>query len=136
MTCLSEAKERINLININELQKYLLALPDSEEGDHWGKRSYRIKNKIFAIIQNDGVTLTIKTMGEDRSIYTSMDPKTFSIPEAYSNLSYMHVNLHTVNIDELKGLIYKAWKSVAPKKLVKAYEEQLQGYFGGNSKNL
>lgn len=85
--------------------------------------SFRINNKIFATFQPDGITLTVKTVGEDRAIYTTIDPETYKIPEAFSNLNYMHVNLNTVSSEELEGLILKAWKSVAPKKVIKTFNE-------------
>jgi len=108
---------------MNKVREYILSLPEAKEVDHWGKSSFRINNKIFAVIQEDGITLTIKTIGEDRTIYTTMQPETYSIPESFSNLNYMHVNIDTVEQEEIKGLILKAWGSVAPKKLVKAYNE-------------
>ncbi|WP_159888706.1 MmcQ/YjbR family DNA-binding protein [Paenibacillus puerhi] len=111
------------MISINEVQEYILSLPESKEVSHWGKSSYRINNKIFAVLQEDGITLTIKTIEEDRTIYTTMDSETYAIPESFSNMKYMHVNLNTVEPEEIKGLLLKAWGSIAPKKLVKAYGE-------------
>jgi len=35
----------------------------------------------------------------------------------------MHVNINHIEPIEAKGLIYKAWSSVAPKKVVKVYCE-------------
>jgi hypothetical protein len=111
------------MISIDKVRKYALSLPESEEVEHWGKPSFRINNKIIAIIQEDGITLTVKTTGEDRLIFTTMDSKTYRIPDSFSNLNYMHVNLNTVDPEELKGLILKAWRSLAPKRLVKQYSD-------------
>lgn len=107
-----------------DIRKYALSLPLSTEVEHWGKASFRVNKKIYAVLQNDGVTLTVKTTKEERMMYTSMDPDTFSIPESFSNLNYMHVNLKCVDFNELKGLLFKAWTTVAPKKLVKQYIEK------------
>ncbi|WP_258881302.1 MmcQ/YjbR family DNA-binding protein [Paenibacillus sp. sptzw28] len=111
------------LISINEAREFILSLPETVEIDHFGKPSFRINNKIFATIQPDGITLTIKTVGEDRTIYTTMDPETYRIPETFSKLNYMHINLYTASPEELKGLLNKAWRSVAPKRVVKAFDE-------------
>lgn len=99
-----------------------MTLPETKEIDHFGKLSFRINNKIFAIIQPDGNTLTVKTDEEDRAIYTTMDPETYIVPDAFSNLNYMNINLNTVTPKELKGLLIKAWNNVAPKRLVKAHD--------------
>ena len=98
-----------------------MTLPETKEVDHFGKLSFRVNNKIFTVIQPDGYTLTVKTNGEDRAIYTTMDPETYSVPASFSNLNYMHINLNTVSPEELHGLVIKAWSSVAPKKLVQAF---------------
>jgi hypothetical protein len=115
-------KEGISMMSVEEVRAFALSLPESEEIEHWGKPSFRIRNKIFAVIQEDGVSLVVKTAGEDRLIYTTMDSKVYSIPRSFSNLNYMIVNLDLVNSKELRGLLIKAWSSIAPKKLVKEYK--------------
>lgn len=109
------------MITVPEIRKFIFSLPESIEIEHWGKPSFRINNKIFAVLQEDGVTLTIKSSHEDRNIYTQMDPKIYTVPESFSNLNYMHMNIELVEKSEAKMLIYKAWSSVAPKKLVKTF---------------
>jgi hypothetical protein len=37
-------------------------------------------------------------------------------------MNYMIVNLVLVNSGELRGLLIKAWSSIAPKKLLKEYK--------------
>ncbi|WP_199621433.1 MmcQ/YjbR family DNA-binding protein [Paenibacillus alkalitolerans] len=110
-------------MTIDEVREFALSLPESMEVEHWGKPSFRLNNKIFTVMQDDGITITVKISAEDREMYTSMDPDTYSVPDSFSNLNYMNVNLRTVDPQELKGLIQKAWSSVAPKRLVKAYSE-------------
>lgn len=54
---------------------------------HWGKSSFRVRNKIFAVIQSDGVSVAIKTTHDDLFTYTSMDPEVFSVPDSFTKLS-------------------------------------------------
>jgi hypothetical protein len=115
------------MISVDDVRAFALSLPESEETGHWGKPSFRIRNKIYAVVQEDGVSLVVKTSGEDRMIYTSMDPHIYSIPKSFSNLNYMIVNLKLVHPVELRGLIVKAWSSIAPKKLVKEYSQTREG---------
>lgn len=108
-------------MNEEELRSFLMGLPETKEIDHWGKPSFRVNNKIYAALQPDGTTLTLKTTGEDRSVYTAMAPETYRIPDTFSKLNYMHADLQKADPDELKGLLLKAWAGVAPKKLVKEF---------------
>ncbi|MFC6226814.1 hypothetical protein ACFQI7_03265 [Paenibacillus allorhizosphaerae] len=43
----------------------------------------------------------------------------------------MHVNLSTVEPEELMGLLLKAWQSAAPEKVVKAYGERTNNFIKG-----
>jgi len=113
------------MISIHEIRNYIMKLPESHEVEHWGKPSFRLKNKIFAILQEDGVTLTIKASIEDREIYTQLEPEIFQVPEKYSNLNFLHVNMKLIDPEEAKLLILKAWRSVSPKKLIKDFEGKL-----------
>lgn len=121
------------MITVDRIREVALSFPEAKEVEHWGKPSFRVNNKIFAVIQEDGVTLTIKTAGEDRTIYTTMAPEIYSVPESFSKLNYMMVNLNLVDPQELNELLTKAWESVAPKKIVKAYHEGKLNEDGGNS---
>jgi hypothetical protein len=115
------------MISIHEIRNFIKNLPESQETDHWGKPSFRLNNKIFAVLQEDGVTLTIKTSREDREIYTQLDPQIFRVPETFSNLNYMNLNINLIEPEEVKLLILKAWRNVAPKKLIKTYESRFEG---------
>jgi hypothetical protein len=111
------------MMSVEDVRLLALSMPESEEMEHLGKPSFRIRNKIYAVVQEDNVSLVVKASGEDRMIYTSMDPQVYSIPKSFSNLNYMIVNLNLVHPEELRGLIVKAWSSIAPKKLVKEYNQ-------------
>lgn len=113
------------MITVDQVRSYALSLPESKEIEHWGKPSFRINNKIFAVVQEDGINLTVKTVGEDRMIFTTMNPEIYKVPESFSNLNYVLVNMTLVEPQELKGLLLKAWSSIAPKRLVKEYFEGL-----------
>lgn len=109
---------------VNEVREIALSLPGTEEVAHLGKPSFRINNKIFTVIQNDMKTITVKITKEERDIYTNTDPRTFMIPNSFSNMNYMHINLETASKDEVIDLIRSAWGIVAPKKMAKTYFER------------
>lgn len=111
------------MMQIEEIREIALSLPGTVEVEHWGKSSFRINNKIFIVIQDDMSTITVKTTKEERDIYTSMSPETYKIPDSFSNLNYMHINLELAKKDEVTDLIRNAWGIVAPKKLSKAFFE-------------
>jgi hypothetical protein len=111
------------MITIDEVSRYARSLPEATETAHWEKPSFRVRDKIFAVIQPDGRTVTVKTAGEDRAFYTALAPEVYRVTETFSKLNYMHVDLELVDPREMKELLWKAWGCVAPKKLVKATKQ-------------
>jgi hypothetical protein len=110
------------MVVVEEVRTLSLSLPGVKEHDHWGKPSFRIRNKIFAVIQPDGVSLLLKTTKEERAACTTLAPDIFLMPDSFTNLAYMIVRLDRIDPSELRDLLVHAWKLVAPKKLLTEYE--------------
>lgn len=111
------------MVTTDEFRGLALSLPETEQVDHWGKASFRVRNKIFAVIQPDQISLLIKTTEGDRIAYTTLAPDVYQIPGSFSNLAYMIVRLDRVDPEECHALLKQAWRLVTPKKVVKAYDE-------------
>ena len=110
------------MVTADEVRRFALSLPEAAERAHWGKPAFNVRNKIFAVIQEDGASLVVKTDKDDRMMLTAMDPQAFSVPASFSNLNYMLVNMRHVDFDELRGLLINGWRLVAPKRLIAEYE--------------
>ncbi|MFC5405850.1 MmcQ/YjbR family DNA-binding protein [Cohnella soli] len=110
------------MMTVQEVRDYCLSLPETIESEHWGKPSFRIRNKIIAVIQPDGYTVTIKSTAEDKAYYAEIEPSVYRIDESYATVHYLNVHLPLAERAEVQGLIRKAWCAFAPKKLVKALE--------------
>jgi hypothetical protein len=114
------------MVTVEEVRHFCLTLPEAEELDHWGKPSFRIRNKIFVALREDGTSLIVKVSPEDKMIFTTMEPETYHIPPTFSNMNFIIVQIDAVNPVELWGLIQKAWRSLAPKRLVKQYDAEVR----------
>ncbi|ALA51445.1 MmcQ/YjbR family DNA-binding protein [Shouchella clausii] len=115
------------MVTIDQVRQLALSLPETEEVEHWGKPSFRVRNKIFAVIQLDGVSLVIKTTKDDLLAYTTMAPEIYRIPDSFSNLAFMIVRMDRVDSGEFRDFLMLAWSLVSPKKVVKAYYAAIQG---------
>lgn len=109
------------MVTTDELRRLALELPEAEEHAHWDKPSYRVRGKIFAVEQPDGVTALLKMSLEEREISVSAAPDVFKVPEKYAKLAYVFVRLDRIERDELRALLAGAWMQVAPKSLVKRF---------------
>lgn len=108
-------------MHLAEARAIALALPGTEETDHGGKPSFCVNGKIYAILQADGQTLTVKTTKEERALLASAEPQTYGVPEGFAHLSYMHIRLEAAKDEQVRELIEAAWGLVAPKRTAKAY---------------
>lgn len=111
------------MVSVRQVGEWASSLPGVEEQDHFGKRSFRVRKSIFVVIQPDGRTVTIKMNKDERLAYITMAPEVYSVPEGFSHLNFMHVHLSRVDVEEIHELVVKAWRLVAPKKLVTEYEQ-------------
>lgn len=108
----------------DQVRSFALSLPEAYEQEHWGKASFRVRNKIFAVIQEDGNHVVVKATPEDRMAYTEMDPDVFRVPDSFTRLNYMLVQMNLVDEAVLQRLLVQSWRMVAPKRVVAQWKGQ------------
>ncbi|MCF2527259.1 MmcQ/YjbR family DNA-binding protein [Yinghuangia soli] len=109
-----------------ELRSMLLALPEAEEVmvEAWGHPTYRVRNKMFASTSEGSPTVCLKAAKETQQALLASDPATFTFPAYVGRHGWVDVALATVDRGELAELVAEAWRLTAPKRLVKAYDEE------------
>src|SRR5262245_42535731 len=104
------------------VRKFALSLPETYEKLSFDSPSFFVKGKAFVGLRRNGTTLFIKASELDRRALSALEPDIYSVPPHFENYPGMVVQLATANRKELEGLIVKAWRMVAPKKVVAAYD--------------
>lgn len=98
-----------------QLRKAALALPEVEEGTHFGMLAFKVKGKGFVSLTKDGlVQLSLSDEVAEQVL------SKFSVAEKLTRsgkLIGVTVPLEEVNGMELNSLVEKAWSSRAPKRL-------------------
>jgi hypothetical protein len=102
-----------------------LALPGVEESTAYGTPGLRVKGKILARLRTeaDGA-LALRCDFLDRQILLQADPDAFFVTDHYLNYPMILVRLKRVRKSALRDLIERAWRMVAPAKLVAEHEAQ------------
>jgi hypothetical protein len=107
----------------DDLRRFALALPETTEKVTWDVDiTFRVRDKIFAIMGPDGGSASIKASLEAQQALVASDPKTFSVSAYTGRYGWTTVNLEHVEADELQELVEEAWRRTAPKKLVAAFD--------------
>ena len=104
-------------MNVKELRRLALALPEATEAPHFHLTSFRVKNKIFATAAPDGSYMNVFVDDEQREIMVAVDPKAYETLK-WGKIGYLHVHLAAAKARDVRALLRAAWERKAPKKLL------------------
>jgi hypothetical protein len=99
-----------------------LALPGVEEGPSYGTPAFRVARKVFLRLREDGDSLVLKTDFFERDFLLGSDPTAFFTEAHYDGYPAVLVRLSTVPREQMRGLIVDAWRRLASRKLLAAYD--------------
>jgi hypothetical protein len=100
-----------------------LALPGVEECTTYGTPGLKVKGKILSRLRTEAEgALALRCDFIDREILLRAAPRTFFVTDHYRDYPMVLVRLNKVRLRELPALIERAWRTVAPAKLVADYD--------------
>jgi hypothetical protein len=100
-----------------------LALPGVEESTSYGTPSLKVKGKILSRLRTEAEgALALRCDLLDRQILLQADRNAFFVTDHYINYPMVLVRLDKVRRKELRQLIERAWRMIAPSKLVAEYD--------------
>ena len=103
-----------------------LTLPDTEEGSHMGHPDFRVRGKIFASLDSPGPGFgMVKLAPKDQAAFLKSHPDIFTpATGAWGAAGATHIQLGRGGVDKqtLAAALQAAWRNVAPKTLVKAFD--------------
>ena len=108
--------------NGDDFRAIALALPEAEERETWGHPTFRVRDKMFAAMAEDGTSASIKATREAQAALVGSEPEVFSVPAYVGVHGWVGVDLGRVDPEELRELIHEAWLMTAPKRLTRAFD--------------
>jgi predicted DNA-binding protein (MmcQ/YjbR family) len=106
------------MVTIENFSQTALSFPETEQHPHFEKVSFRIKNKIFAILavkQNEAV---VKFSLIDQSVFCAIDRTIiYPVKGSWGKQGWTYINLKKINKGLIKDVLKTAYCEVAPKKL-------------------
>lgn len=109
--------------NADTLRKIALALPEVTEKETWDTATFRVNDKVLAILSGDGASVSIKATHEDQDALVTLQPDVFSVARYTGRFGWVSAKLSLVDPDHLADLLKSAWLRTAPKRLVKQFKE-------------
>ena len=99
------------------------SLPEVEEGIWFRTPCLKVRKKSFCRMKEDGETLVIRVVDlEDKEALLRGDPDVYFTTPHYDGYAYVLVRLAVADPAALGELVEDAWRLVAPKRLVAAYD--------------
>lgn len=112
------------MISFVTFRKIALSFPETIEGTHFEKVSFKIKNKIFATLSEKENLACVKLSPVDQSSFCSFDPTViFPVPNKWGKQGWTLINLAKVKKEMLMDGLTTAYIQVAPKSLSKIYSD-------------
>ncbi|WP_267595009.1 MmcQ/YjbR family DNA-binding protein [Carbonactinospora thermoautotrophica] len=105
-----------------EFRAMALALPEAEERETWGEATFRVRDKIFAMLAS--ATVSVKASREEQAALIAADPETFQVAPYTGRFGWVLVRLASVDPGEMRELVVEAWRRTAPRQLVAAYDAE------------
>jgi hypothetical protein len=110
------------MVSISTAKQMALSLPEVEEKSHFEKPDFRVKKKVFAVLHEDKKTMVVKFTPLDQSVFCAFDETIiYPVPGGWGNQGWTTINLSSIKKTMLQDVLTTAWKTVAPKGLVKQY---------------
>jgi hypothetical protein len=108
----------------DEFRQVVRSLPETEERETWGHPTFRVRDKMFATLSDDGREATVKATRQEQAALVAASPETFGVPAYVGRHGWVGVQLATVDPVELRELPVEAWRQTASRRLVTAYDAE------------
>lgn len=111
---------------LGQLRAICLALPEAVEKGGVADHTFRVRDKIFAMFQNDHhgdgrVAIWCKAPAGAQELLVGSDPARFFVPPYVGHHGWIGVRLErNVDWDEIADLVADAYRLTAPKRLIAA----------------
>lgn len=116
------------MIEIKTARKLALEFDEAVEQPHFEKSSFRVRKKIFATLDTEKKTLTLKFSLADQSAFSAFDESAiYPVPGGWGRKGWTIVELEKVEKDILIDALTTSYCQVAPKKLSEKYRPDEEG---------
>ena len=111
------------MVTEDDVRRLALALPHTTEKPSYGQPGFRVRDRLFARIREEGdvLVLWVDDLGEKEAMIAS-DPDRFFTTPHYDGHPTVLVRFDAVDVDELGELLTDSWRIRAPKRVVDAFD--------------
>jgi len=102
----------------DDVRRLALSLPATTEKPSYGTPGFRVRDKLFARIRDEGDLLVVWVADlAEKEALLAAEPATFTTTPHYDGHPTVLVRMDVVGVDELAELLADAWRVRAPERL-------------------
>ncbi len=111
------------MVTEDDVRRIARSLPGTTERSSYGTPGFRVKDKLFARIREEGDVLVVwcHDEGEKEALIASEPEKFFTTPH-YDGHPSVLVRFSAVDPEELTELLTESWRIRAPKRLRESFD--------------
>jgi hypothetical protein len=114
------------VVTIDDVRELTSGLPRSYEAFVRGRVKFRVGQIVYLAFSRDETVMGFAFPREEREAFLQAFPEKFLRPKpADLRFAWLVVRLDAIDRDELRELVFDAWRMVVPKKLAAASDEEL-----------
>lgn len=105
---------------LDQVRRLCLALPDAAEKEAWGDPTFRVRDKIFAMVKRGDGRLSIwcKAPPGSQEVLVGADPDRFFVPPYVGVKGWIGMRIDDEPAwNEVAAIIERSYRLVAPKRL-------------------
>jgi hypothetical protein len=107
-----------------EMRVICLSFPGVTEGTSYGRPSFLVNKKFLTRLRDeDNSVVLLEVPFDEREMLMEAEPATFHITPHYKDYPSVLARLEYVDPGSLRNFIERRWRRLAPKKLVKAWDQ-------------
>lgn len=102
----------------DDVRELALALPGTSERPSYGTPGFRVRDRLFARLHQDGESLVLRMERDERELLARAEPRKFFWTPHYERHDWVQVRLAAIDRAELGELLRDAWALRAPPSLL------------------
>ena len=107
--------------NEDDVRRIALSLPKTTERPSYGTPGFRVKDRLFALIREEGDVLVVWADDAERAALMAERPATFFTTPHYDGQPLVLVRFADVGREELTELLTESWRLRAPSRLAASF---------------
>jgi hypothetical protein len=109
-------------VSIDDIRELARDLPRSYEVVVRDRVKFRVASIVWLALSEDERQMGFAFPKEERDAMIAAEPDKFLLPKASDlRFNWLEVRLAALDHDELREIVYEAWRMVVPKKIARAY---------------